>query len=138
MIPRTLIATAALTLTATVASATDLLQVWQAARQHDPQGAVSEASRAAGASRREQAAALWRPHLGLSASLGWASAQSQMNGAVASPTLDLLNAQNDASAAELAWLQGRIETLMAQLRLHAMAGQLSASQLQAVNAALTN
>lgn len=81
MIPRTLIATAALALTATVASATDLLQVWQAARQHDPQGAVSEASRAAGASRREQAAALWRPHLGLSASLGWASAQSQMNGA---------------------------------------------------------
>jgi outer membrane protein len=44
MIPRTLIATAALALCATVAGATDLLQVWQAARQHDPQGAVSEAA----------------------------------------------------------------------------------------------
>lgn len=81
MIPRTLIAAAALALSSTVASATDLLQVWQAARQYDPQGAVSEASRAAGATQREQAAALWRPYLGLSASLGWASAQSQMNGA---------------------------------------------------------
>ena len=53
-------------------------------------------------------------------------------------TLDLLNAQNDASAAELAWLQGQIDTLIAQLRLHAMAGQLDVSQLQAVNAALAN
>jgi outer membrane protein len=51
-------------------------------------------------------------------------------------TLDLLNAQNDASAAKLAWLQGQIDTLMAQLRLHAMAGQLDVPQLQAVNAAL--
>ena len=81
MIPRTLIATAALALCATVAGATDLLQVWQAARQHDPQGAVSEASRAAGATRHAQANALWRPALGVSASAGWASAQSQMNGA---------------------------------------------------------
>ena len=31
--------------------------------------------------RREQAAALWRPNLGLSASAGWANGQSQMNGA---------------------------------------------------------
>ncbi len=81
MNPRTLLAGAVLALCATAAPATDLLQVWQAARQHDPQGAVSEASRAAGASRREQAAALWRPNLGLSASAGWANGQSQMNGA---------------------------------------------------------
>jgi outer membrane protein len=81
MNPRTLLAGAVLALCATAAPATDLLQVWQAARQHDPQGALSEASRAAGASRREQAAALWRPNLGLSASAGWANAQSQMNGA---------------------------------------------------------
>jgi outer membrane protein len=53
-------------------------------------------------------------------------------------TLDLLNAQNDASAAELAWLQGQVETLIAQLRLHAMAGQLGEPQLQAVNATLSN
>lgn len=81
MNPRTLLAGAVLALCATATPATDLLQVWQAARQHDPQGAVSEAGRAAGATRREQAAALWRPNLGLSASAGWANGQSQMNGA---------------------------------------------------------
>lgn len=79
MISRTLIA--AWVLSATAANATDLMQVWLAARQHDPQGAVSQSSRAAGATRNDQAAALWRPHLGLSASGGWSSAQSQMNGA---------------------------------------------------------
>jgi outer membrane protein len=81
MIPRTLIAAAALALCATAASATDLLQVWEAARLHDPQGAVNQATRAAGMTRYDQAAALWRPSLGLSATGGWASAQSQMNGA---------------------------------------------------------
>ncbi|MEO0003020.1 MAG: hypothetical protein RLZZ22_712, partial [Pseudomonadota bacterium] len=64
-----------------VAAATDLLQVWQAARQHDPQGQVVEAARAAGSARREQAAALWRPTLGLSASAGYSSADSRMDGA---------------------------------------------------------
>lgn len=64
-----------------VAAATDLLQVWQAARQHDPQGQVVDAARAAGAARREQAAALWRPTLGLSASAGYSSADSRMDGA---------------------------------------------------------
>jgi outer membrane protein len=63
------------------ANATDLLQVWQAARQHDPQGAVIDASRAASAAQREQAAALWRPNLGLSATAGVASANSRMEGA---------------------------------------------------------
>lgn len=64
-----------------VASATDLLQVWQAARQHDPQGQIVEAARAAGSARREQAAALWRPTLGLTASAGYSSADSRMEGA---------------------------------------------------------
>jgi outer membrane protein len=53
-------------------------------------------------------------------------------------TLDLLNAQNDASAAEWSWLQAQIDTLMAQLRLDAMAGQLGLQQLEVVNAALKN
>jgi outer membrane protein len=78
---RTLLAAAVWVFCATAASATDLFQVWQAARQHDPQGAISLANRAAGGTRQEQAAALWRPHVGLSASAGWASGQSQMNGA---------------------------------------------------------
>ena len=75
------LAAAVLSLAALNAGATDLLQVWQAARQHDPQGAVLEAGRAAGAARREQAAALWRPNVGLSASAGWSSADSRMKGA---------------------------------------------------------
>ena len=81
MIPRTLLAGAALSLCAMTAHATDLLQVWQAARQHDPQGAVIDASRAAGAAQREQASALWRPNLGLSATAGVASANSRTEGA---------------------------------------------------------
>jgi outer membrane protein len=57
------------------------MQVWEAVQKHDPQGMVSQASRAAGSARLEQANALWRPTVGLSTSAGWASAQSQMNGA---------------------------------------------------------
>lgn len=51
-------------------------------------------------------------------------------------TLDLLNAENDASAAELALLQARIDTLQNRLRLDALVGQLDTQRLQAVNNAL--
>ena len=51
-------------------------------------------------------------------------------------TLDLLNAENDADAARLAWLQARTETLQNRLRLQALAGQLDEAQLQSVNALL--
>ena len=81
MIQRTFLAAAILALCSTATHATDLLQVWEAARQHDPQGAISDATRAAGAARLDQAAALWRPQVGLTVGAGWASAQSQMNGA---------------------------------------------------------
>jgi len=81
MIPRTLLAGAVLALSATAASALDLLHIWEAANQRDPQGWMAAASRAAGAARHEQGAALWRPQIGFSSSAGWSSAQSQMNGA---------------------------------------------------------
>ncbi len=81
MSPRTRLAAAVLALCTTAVSAADLLQVWQAVQKHDPQGRVSQASRAAGSARLEQAHALWLPTLGLSTSAGWASAQNQMNGA---------------------------------------------------------
>jgi len=81
MTSRTLLVGVALSVCALTAHATDLLQVWQAARQHDPQGRVIDAGRAASAQQREQAASLWRPQLGLSASAGAASANSQMEGA---------------------------------------------------------
>jgi outer membrane protein len=76
-----MLASAVLALAALDAGATDLLQVWQAAARHDPQGAMLEAGRAAGATRREQAASLWRPNVGLSAAAGWSSANSRMDGA---------------------------------------------------------
>ena len=51
-------------------------------------------------------------------------------------TLDLLQAQNDAAAAELALVQARVELLQQRLRLEALAGQLDEGRLQAVNALL--
>lgn len=48
-------------------------------------------------------------------------------------TLDLLNAQNDASAAELALLQSRVQLLTHRLRLAALAGELDEALLGAVN-----
>lgn len=51
-------------------------------------------------------------------------------------TLDLLNAETDTAAAELALLQARVEVLMDRLRLAALSGQLDEAQLQAVNATL--
>ena len=57
------------------------MQVWQAARLHDPQAAVADAERAAGETRRAQGAALWRPSVMLSASAGRSSAQTAMDGA---------------------------------------------------------
>ena len=51
-------------------------------------------------------------------------------------TLDLLQAENDASSAELALLQARIELLLNQLRLYALTGDLNEPQLEAVNVLL--
>ena len=71
----------ALSLCALSAQATDLMQAWQAARQHDPQAAVADAARAAGETRRAQGASLWRPNVMLSASAGRMSANSATSGA---------------------------------------------------------
>jgi outer membrane protein len=51
-------------------------------------------------------------------------------------TLDLLNAENDASAAELALLQARVDTLQSRLRLDALVGKLDTQRLQVINDAL--
>jgi outer membrane protein len=51
-------------------------------------------------------------------------------------TLDLLNAQNDASSAELALVQARTDVLLNRLRLAALAGELDEARLQEVNASL--
>lgn len=75
------LAAAALVLYAFSAQATDLVQAWQAARQHDPQAAVADAARAAGETRRAQAASLWRPAVVLGGTAGRMRAENAMEGA---------------------------------------------------------
>ncbi|MGD9944096.1 MAG: TolC family protein [Burkholderiaceae bacterium] len=58
-----------------------LTEVWRAAAQSDKEYAVARAAHAAAQPRREQAAALWRPTVGLVGSVGVASHQSEISGA---------------------------------------------------------
>lgn len=51
-------------------------------------------------------------------------------------TLDLLQAENDASQAELAWLRAQTELLGTRLQLDALTGSLSVHSLQMLNAQL--
>ncbi len=51
-------------------------------------------------------------------------------------TLDLLQAENDAAQAELAWLRAQTEFLQTRLQLDALTGSLSVNSLQAINAQL--
>jgi len=71
----------ALIISALPAQAMDLMEAWQATRQHDPQSAVSQAARQAGETRRTQAASLWRPAVVLSASAGRMTGETEMTGA---------------------------------------------------------
>ena len=61
---------ALLALGLTGAHAADLLQAWQAARQHDPDMAVAQSALQAGQARRDQASALWRPTVAATAAGG--------------------------------------------------------------------
>lgn len=70
----------ALTFTQT-AGATDLLQAWQAAQQNDPEFSAAQSAQAAGAARRKQADALWRPSVQLTAAAGRATNETSATGA---------------------------------------------------------
>jgi outer membrane protein len=63
------------------APAADLLEVWQAAERHDGDYAVARMARAAAQPRRDQAAALWRPNVALTASAGLGTSQTETRGA---------------------------------------------------------
>lgn len=63
------------------AAATDLLEVWRAAAQNDKAYAVDSAAHAAAQPRRDQAAALWKPRVGLTASVGIATNETDTQGA---------------------------------------------------------
>jgi outer membrane protein len=63
------------------AGATDLIEAWRAATQNDKAFAVDSAAHAAALPRRDQAAALWKPRVGLTASLGIATGETDAQGA---------------------------------------------------------
>jgi outer membrane protein len=63
------------------AVATDLIDAWRAAEQHDLDYAASRAGQQAGATRREQADALWRPTVVLSGTAGVAGSDTTVSGA---------------------------------------------------------
>ena len=66
---------------AQTAAAADLLEVWRAAAQNDKTYAVDSAAHAAAQPRRDQAAALWKPRVGLTASVGIATSETDAQGA---------------------------------------------------------
>ncbi|MGP1682841.1 MAG: TolC family protein [Giesbergeria sp.] len=66
---------------APTAWATDLLQAWQAAQQNDRELAVARAAHGTAQPQRDQAAALWRPGVALTASAGLATHENEMRGA---------------------------------------------------------
>lgn len=68
-------------LAAVPAGATDLLQAWQAAQTHDPEYAAAQAAFEAGGTRRDQASALWRPSVALTAGVGRMSSDTSTSGA---------------------------------------------------------
>lgn len=63
------------------AHAQDLVTVWRAAQQHDRGLAVARAEHAASQTKREQAAALWRPNVMLGATAGLGASDVRMSGA---------------------------------------------------------
>lgn len=75
------LAAATLAGVAAPAAATDLIDAWRAAQQHDLDFAVSRAAQQSGVARRNQAGALWRPNVMLSGTAGVAGSDTAVNGA---------------------------------------------------------
>ena len=63
------------------AQATDLMQAWQAAQQHDLDYVAAQAAHEAGQARRDQSNALWRPTLQATGTTGRMTNDSQTQGA---------------------------------------------------------
>jgi len=79
-VAKTLLAAAAL-LASLSAPAADLMEVWRAAEQNDPEAARALAQAGQAAPRREQARALWRPGVEVTGSAGLTTASSATTGA---------------------------------------------------------
>lgn len=78
---RSLALAASLVALPSLAGATDLLQAWQAAQQHDRELAVARAELQRAQPQRAQAAALWRPGVALTLAAGLGNSESEMRGA---------------------------------------------------------
>lgn len=63
------------------AGAAELIDAWTAAQRNDRTHAVARATHAAAQPRRDQAAALWRPQVGLTAASGLAASTTEASGA---------------------------------------------------------
>ena len=63
------------------ARATDLIEAWQAAQQHDPEFSAARAAHEAGQARRSQAHALWRPSVQFSGTAGGTNSDTAITGA---------------------------------------------------------
>lgn len=124
---------------------------WRSAK-HDESVALAGKARAEAESARLQVAqqtrAAWLDlsvglrriealEAGLTASLARLDATRTGVRAGDRTTLDLLNAQNDAAAAELALLQARAQQLTNRLRLAALAGELGETELAEANRELS-
>lgn len=72
---------AAIWVAAPAAQALTLLQAWQAAEQHDSPLAAARAAAGVAEPQRQQAAALWRPQVALTASAGLGASDTTMRGA---------------------------------------------------------
>lgn len=79
--PRRAWALAALLALASPAGAAGLVELWQAAAQHDRGFALARAARAAAQPRQAQADALWRPNVALTAQVGLAANETETRGA---------------------------------------------------------
>jgi outer membrane protein len=75
------LAAVALAVAALHAQGADLVDAWRAAQTHDPEFVAAQAARDAGAARREQGAALWRPNLQFSGAAGWGANDTSTQGA---------------------------------------------------------
>ncbi len=64
-----------------LAQATDLMQAWQAAQQHDLDYMAAEAAHQAGQARRDQSSALWRPTVEATGTAGRMTNDTQTQGA---------------------------------------------------------
>lgn len=76
-----ILAVVAAALTPHAARATDLLQAWQSAREHDPRFAAARAQSDAGATRERQARALFLPQVSVTGSAGFIATDRDTTGA---------------------------------------------------------